>query len=142
MLSFGDPTPYVKEIHAAGAQLICQVSACHQYRIASHAHSFAQVQSVEQAKTVVGLGADIVVAQGSEAGGHGGAAFRGSIALVPAIVDAVPAHVPVLAAGGIADGRGVAAALSLGMPQDCARDSDSRSAAQGRAVRWLGRGSW
>lgn len=64
------------------------------------------------AKVVANLGADAICAQGWEAGGH----VRGnvgSMALVPAIVDAV-GDVPVIAAGGIADGRGLAAALSLG----------------------------
>lgn len=68
--------------------------------------------SAEEARRMVGLGADIIVAQGWEAGGH----VRGRVAtmpLVPAVVDAV-APVPVVAAGGIADGRGLAAALALG----------------------------
>jgi nitronate monooxygenase len=59
----------------------------------------------------VAAGADIVVAQGTEAGGHG--AQRATFPLVPAVVDAVE-PLPVLAAGGIADGRGLAAALMLG----------------------------
>lgn len=70
------------------------------------------VASSKAAREAVRLGADIVVAQGWEAGGH----VRGSVAslpLVPAVVDAV-APVPVMAAGGIADGRGLAAALALG----------------------------
>jgi nitronate monooxygenase len=66
---------------------------------------------VEAAREAVAAGADFIVAQGSEAGGHG--AVRATLPLVPAVVDAV-APVPVLAAGGIADGRGVAAALMLG----------------------------
>ncbi|HEY0790430.1 MAG TPA: nitronate monooxygenase [Chthoniobacterales bacterium] len=53
-----------------------------------------------------------LVAQGTEAGGHG--ASRGLITLVPEIVDLVGARIPVVAAGGIADGRGLAAALVLG----------------------------
>lgn len=93
-LSFGDPQPFVDRIHAAGAQVVCQV------------------QSVEMARDAVAAGADLIVAQGAEAGGHGVA--RGTLALVPAVVDAVGAQVPVLAAGGIADGRGLAAALMLG----------------------------
>ena len=71
-----------------------------------------QVGSVRIARDVVRLGIDAVIAQGSEAGGH----VRGeasTLVLVPAVVDAV-APVPVLAAGGIADGRGAAAALALG----------------------------
>ena len=70
------------------------------------------VSSASQARTAVQSGADIIVAQGWEAGGH----VRGTVAtmaLVPAVVDAV-APVPVVAAGGIADGRGLAAALALG----------------------------
>ena len=93
MLSFGDPEPFAARIHAAGAKLICQV------------------QSLAHAKAAADAGADIIVAQGTEAGGHGVA--RGTMSLVPEIVDALP-HIPVVAAGGIADGRGLAAALMLG----------------------------
>jgi nitronate monooxygenase len=93
LLSFGDVGPYAEAIKAAGCTLICQV------------------QEVEAAREAVAAGADFVVAQGSEAGGHG--AVRATLPLVPAVVDAV-APVPVLAAGGIADGRGLAAALMLG----------------------------
>jgi enoyl-[acyl-carrier protein] reductase II len=60
----------------------------------------------------VEAGCDLVVAQGTEAGGHTGQVA--SLPLVPQIVDAVGARVPVVAAGGIFDGRGLAAALSLG----------------------------
>lgn len=70
-----------------------------------------QVQTVWQAVDAVAQGAQIVVAQGGEAGGHGG--LRGTMSLVPAVCDAV-GDVPVVAAGGIADGRGLAAALALG----------------------------
>jgi nitronate monooxygenase len=62
---------------------------------------------------VADLGADIIIAQGRDAGGHSGTA-RGAIGLVPAVVDAVGPTIPVVAAGGIADGRGLAAALALG----------------------------
>ena len=81
----------------------------------------AMVATVEDARVVVESGVDAVVAQGSEAGGHRStwvkrptpdAASVGTLALVPQIVDAVP--VPVVAAGGISDGRGLAAALALG----------------------------
>jgi len=93
MLSFGDIAPFAGQVREAGAVLI------------------AQVQTVGQARRAVAAGAQIIVAQGGEAGGHGG--LRGTIALVPAVVDAV-SPVPVVAAGGIADGRGLAAALMLG----------------------------
>lgn len=93
MLSFGDPRPYAPAIRAAGCKLICQV------------------QDVDQARVAHEAGADIIVAQGAEAGGHGGE--RATLPLVPAVADAV-APTPVLAAGGIADGRGLAAALMLG----------------------------
>jgi nitronate monooxygenase len=93
MLSFGDPRPYAPAIKAAGCRLICQVQGHDEARLAAEA------------------GADLVVAQGTEGGGHGGQ--RGTLALVPAMIDAL-APVPVIAAGGIADGRGLAAALMLG----------------------------
>jgi nitronate monooxygenase len=93
MLSFGDPGPFVPAIKEAGCTLICQV------------------QDVDDGRAAKAAGADIIVAQGTEAGGHG--ADRSTLPLVPAVVDAV-APTPVLAAGGIADGRGLAAALMLG----------------------------
>lgn len=93
MLSFGDPGKHAATIKAAGCRLICQV------------------QDVAGARLARQAGADAIVAQGTEAGGHGGS--RGTMALLPAVIDAVP-DVPVLAAGGIADGRGVAAALIMG----------------------------
>ena len=81
---------------------------------------FATVTTVAEARVARAAGADVIVAQGAEAGGHRGAfdpadAWRkqvGLFALVPAIVDAV--DVPVVATGGIADGRGICAALALG----------------------------
>jgi len=94
MLSFGDPSPYAPAIKAAGCKLICQV------------------QDVAGAMLARRAGADLIVAQGTEAGGHGGS--RATFPLVPAVVDKVGAEAPVLAAGGIADGRGLAAALMLG----------------------------
>jgi NAD(P)H-dependent flavin oxidoreductase YrpB (nitropropane dioxygenase family) len=71
-----------------------------------------QVGSPERARQAVASGADAVIAQGYEAGGHN-LAVAGTIALVPNVVDAV-APVPVFAAGGIADGRGLVAVLALG----------------------------
>jgi len=93
MLSFGDVKPHVDKVKRAGALMICQI------------------QTVEQAKDAVANGADALVAQGAEGGGHG--VSRGTFALVPAVVDAARG-VPVAAAGGVADGRGLAAALMLG----------------------------
>src|SRR4051812_25731383 len=93
MLSFGDVAPHAEKIKRAGALLICQV------------------QTVAHAKAALENGADVLIAQGAEAGGHGDA--RGTFALVPAVVDAARG-VPVAAAGGVADGRGLAAALMLG----------------------------
>jgi nitronate monooxygenase len=72
-----------------------------------------QVTSLDEAHEAVDLGADLIVAQGTEAGGHGAREGRSTLPFVPAVVDLV-APVPVLAAGGIADGRGLAAALVLG----------------------------
>jgi nitronate monooxygenase len=81
---------------------------------------FANVSTVAEAKAAEAAGADVIVAQGMEAGGHRGCfdareaeqQLVGLFALVPAVVDAV--KVPVVATGGIADARGVAAALALG----------------------------
>lgn len=94
MLSFGDPSPFIEQIKRSGALSICQV------------------QSVALAKDAVHKGADIIVAQGTEGGGHGGSCS--TFPLLPAIVDATNDRVPVVAAGGVADGRGLAAALALG----------------------------
>ncbi len=91
--SFADPTPYVAPAHAGGVRV------------------FAQVQTVAQATRAARAGVDVIIAQGTEAGGHTGLA--GTLALVPAGVDAV-AGLPVVSAGGIADGRGLAAVLLLG----------------------------
>lgn len=93
MLSFGDPRPHAEAIKGSGCKLICQVQGLDEARLAREA------------------GADFIVAQGTEAGGHGGS--RATLPLVPAIVDFVD-PTPVIAAGGIVDGRGLAAVLMLG----------------------------
>ena len=92
--SFGDPASFIAKVKDAGALVACQV------------------QSVAMAKDAVQKGADIIVAQGGEAGGHG--ISQSSLTLVPAVVDAVGNKVPVVLAGGAADGRALAAALMLG----------------------------
>ena len=94
MLAFGDSSTYASSIKETGCKLICQV------------------QDVEGALAAKAAGADFIVAQGTEAGGHG-AEHVSTLPLVPAVVDAVDAT-PVLGAGGIADGRGLAAVLMLG----------------------------
>lgn len=91
---WGDPTPYVTEAHRRGTKV------------------FLQVGSVEEAQAAVGVGVDVIIAQGLEAGGH----VKSTTALstiLPAVVEAVQ-PMPVIASGGIANGRGVVAALSLG----------------------------
>ena len=75
--------------------------------------TMVQVQSVAQARAAAAAGADVIAAQGMEAGGHTGY-VSGVLPLVPAVIDAVGA-IPVVAAGGIADGRGLAAVLMLGV---------------------------
>ena len=94
MLSFGDPKPFAPRIKASGALLICQV------------------QDEAMARQALDAGADILIAQGTEAGGHG--ASRTTLDIVPAIVDLAAGQVPVAAAGGIGDGRGLAAMMMLG----------------------------
>ena len=97
MLSFGDPRPFAAEIHEAAAHLICQVQL------------FSQIEPALEA------GAAAIVVQGAEAGGHG--ATRSTFPFVPEAADYLKQHSPetlLIAAGGIADGRGLAAALMLG----------------------------
>lgn len=94
MLSFGDPARLAAPVLESDALLIIQVT------------------SLEEARRAAEIGADLIVAQGTEAGGHGGRKHS-TFPFVPTVVDLVD-PVPVLAAGGIADGRGVAAALALG----------------------------
>jgi enoyl-[acyl-carrier protein] reductase II len=89
----GNPAPYVEALHQAGITVM------------------AVVGTVRHARRVVEGGTDIVVAQGTEGGGHTGRIA--TLALVPQVVDAV-APTPVVAAGGIADGRVLVAALALG----------------------------
>jgi len=91
--SFADPAPFMPAARAAGARVLCQV------------------RTVAEARRAAAAGVDVVTAQGTEAGGHTGRVS--TLPLVPKVVDAV-APTPVIAAGGIADGRGIAAALMLG----------------------------
>ena len=93
MLSFGDPRPFASKIHAAGSRLICQVQ------------TMLHVQEALEAR------ADVIVAQGSEAGGHG--MSESLFTLLPQVVDRA-GDIPVVAAGGVADGRGLAAAIMFG----------------------------
>jgi len=96
VLSFfwGDPTPYLERAHSAGIKVLQQVG------------------SVGDAQAAVRGGVDVIIAQGIEAGGHV-AGKVSTMALVPRVVDAV-APLPVAAAGGIGDGRGIVAVLALG----------------------------
>jgi nitronate monooxygenase len=96
-LSFGDPRPFAAEIREAGAALICQV------------------QFLSQIDMALEAGATAIVVQGTEAGGHGGP--RSTLPFVPEAADYLMQHsrdTLLIAAGGIADGRGLAAALMLG----------------------------
>jgi nitronate monooxygenase len=98
MLSFGDLRPFADRIRGAGVPLI------------------AQVQTLDHARQALDAGAHILAAQGGEAGGHG-MSVRSTFTFVPEVVDIVAERSPdtlVLAAGGVADGRGLAAALALG----------------------------
>lgn len=96
-LSFGDPRPFSDRIRSSGARLICQV------------------QCLAHIRDALEAGAGAIVAQGTEAGGHG--AKRSTLPFIPEAADFLEKHSPktlLLGAGGIADGRGLAAALMLG----------------------------
>ncbi len=101
MLSFGDARRYGARIAASGARLICQI------------------QRLDQAAAALEAGAQVLVAQGAEAGGHGMNALNGraTFTLVPELADWLATNAPatlLLAAGGVADGRGLVASLALG----------------------------
>jgi len=96
-LSFGDPQPFAAKIRQAGVPLICQI------------------QTLADAERALEIGAEMIVAQGAEAGGHG--EKRATFTLVPEVADLIARSSPktlLCAAGGVADGRGLAAALVLG----------------------------
>ncbi|MBI5617819.1 MAG: nitronate monooxygenase [Gammaproteobacteria bacterium] len=93
VLFWGDPTPYVGPVHRAGIKL------------------YIQVGSIDEAEAAAAAGVDGLIVQGNEAGGH----VKSTTALssiVPAVLERVT--VPIIASGGIATGRGIVAALSLG----------------------------
>ena len=90
----GSPDKFMEKIKTAGLRLLCKVS------------------NTRQGQKVRDLGADAVIAMGFEAGGHGGRDQIATLCLVPRLADAL--DIPVVAAGGIADARGMAAALALG----------------------------
>jgi nitronate monooxygenase len=91
-ISFGDPAPYVPRLHEAGILV------------------GAQVQSRRWAETALAAGVDVLIAQGAEAGGHTGAV--GTLPLLQIVLELT--DIPVVAAGGIASGRGLAAVLAAG----------------------------
>jgi nitronate monooxygenase len=93
VLSFGDPAPWLKKARAAGIKTVCQV------------------QTLEGARRAVELGADALIAQGNEGGGHSG--YLSTLPIVSMVLDLGP-RVPVIAAGGISSGRGLAAVLAAG----------------------------
>ncbi|TSE00037.1 nitronate monooxygenase [Skermania sp. ID1734] len=91
-LSFGDPAPYVEKIHAAGVPVL------------------SQINTIEDLRIVEAAGVDAVAAQGTEAGGHTGRI--GTLPLLQEVLEAT--NLPVLAAGGIGTGRGLAAVIAAG----------------------------
>jgi len=96
-LSFDDPEPFASRIKGAGIPVICQL------------------QTRADAERALDCGVDVIVAQGTEGGGHGG--MRATLTLVPELADLIAKRAPhtlLCAAGGIADGRGLAASLMLG----------------------------
>ncbi len=96
-LSFGDPAAFAAKANDAGIPVFCQV------------------QTLDHARAAIDAGAAVIVAQGTEAGGHG--ASRSTMPFVPEVADLIAKNAPdtlLLAAGGIADGRGLAASLMLG----------------------------
>lgn len=90
----GSPAPWIDRLHANGTKVLAVVGA------------------VRHAKAMLSSGIDAIVAQGHDGGGHNSPI--GTMALIPQVVDAVGDHIPVIGAGGIVDGRGVAAAMMLG----------------------------
>jgi len=90
----GNPGPWIDRLHANGTKVLAVVGA------------------VKHAQQVVTSGIDLIVAQGHDGGGHNSPV--GTMALIPQVVDAIAGRIPVLGAGGISDGRGVAAAMMLG----------------------------
>ena len=91
--SFADPTPFIEQAQGSGVKV------------------FTQVQTMADAKKAVIAGADVIVAQGNEAGGH--TSYLGTLSFVRAVVK-IAGDIPVVAAGGIADGPGLASTLMLG----------------------------
>lgn len=112
----GDMTPKVEDIIRGGATaFVAGLGVPRDVIELCHEHGLVVINmcgKVRHAVAAVAAGCDIVVAQGTEAGGHTGTVA--TMALVPQVVDAVGDRVPVVAAGGIFDGRGLAAALTLG----------------------------